>query len=106
MTRSVQSLDQGEWLRPHETETRRVYSATSSSIARPVFAHYGLALILSGVEVGHIDVEVGHIDALGVPSADVIRRAPNPNDFWRTVLADQERPPFGYPQRLGQGHLE
>jgi Heterokaryon incompatibility protein (HET) len=98
VTRLVQSLDQGEWFRPYDTETPRLYKATSSSIARPLFADSGSTLILSGVEVGRVNV-------LGEPSPDAIRNMA-PDAFWRTVLADQERPPFGYPQRLGERRLE
>jgi hypothetical protein len=111
-----QPLDQSEWIQPFYTVPSRLYTATSASIAQPVFS--GGNLTLSGFAIGAVNV-LGERGLDAVPkwknlmAVTAIANAYGNTStqelneiFWRTVLADQERRPFGHAQRLGEIRFE
>lgn len=111
-----QPLDQSEWIQPFYTVPSRLYIATSASIAQPVFN--GRNLTLSGFAIGAVNV-LGKRGLDAVPKWKKLMATPaianaygNTSTqklseiFWRTVLVDQERRPFGYAQRLGEIRFE
>jgi hypothetical protein len=111
-----QPLDQSEWIQPFYTVPSRLYTATSASIAQPVFS--GGNLTLSGFAIGAVNV-LGKRGLDAVPKWKKLMATPaianaygntstqKLNEiFWRTVLADQERRPFGQAQRLGEIRFE
>jgi hypothetical protein len=111
-----QPLDQSEWIQPFYTVPSRLYTATSASIAQPIFG--GRNLTLSGFAIGAVNV-LGERGLDAVPKWKNLMATPaianasgntstqELNEiFWRTVLADQERRPFGHAQRLGEIRFE
>jgi hypothetical protein len=111
-----QPLDQSEWIQPFYNVPSRLYTATSASIAQPVFS--GGNLTLSGFAIGAVNV-LGERGLDAVPKWKNLMATPaianaygntstqELNEiFWRIVLADQERRPFRHAQRLGEIRVE